>query len=101
MEVIKRDLKDIEKIAMENSEKIDKYSKTSESNAKMIMETIKKLHEHDEQIKKNSFAVEILQDMKKNSDSLANSNKRLCNIISMLSILLLIAIGFIIFLIVK
>lgn len=101
MEVIKRDLKDIEQIAMDNSEKIDEYSKKSEENAKKILETIKKLHEHDEQIKKNSFAVEILQDMKKNSNNLSDTNKRLCNIILILSIMLLIAIGLIIFLIAK
>lgn len=101
MEVIKKDLKDIEQIAIGNSKKIDKYSKISEENAKKILETIEELHKHDEQIKKNSFAVEILHDMKKNSDKLADSNKRLCNIILMLSIMLFVTVGTVIFLLIR
>ena len=108
MEVIKKDLKDIEKMINDNAKKIDENAKTSKKNTDRIIKTMEKLHNHEEkinsnttQIQENSFALDILKDMKNNSNNLAESNKRLCNIILALSIMLFVAVGYIIFLLVK
>ena len=101
MEVIKKDLKEIEQMVIDNTKKIEENSKKIDNNVDRIIKNMDKLHNHDEQIKENSFALEILKDMKNNSNSLSEANKRLCNIILILSIILFVAIGTIIFLLVK
>ena len=65
MEVIKKDLEDIEKMVLENTKKIDENAKANKENTDRIIKNMEKLHSHDEQIKENSFALEILRDMKK------------------------------------
>lgn len=58
MEVIKKDLKDIEQMVLENSKKID-------NNVDRIIKNMEKLHSHEERIQENSYALEILRDYKK------------------------------------
>lgn len=87
MEVIKKDLKDIE-------EKIDKNAKTSAENTAKILETMKKLHEHDEQIKKAEGTLEILH-------TINGGNRRFYAMWLITFISLLASIGFNIFLLIK
>ena len=67
MEVIKKDLKDIEKMVIANA-------KASAENTDRIIKTMEKLHSHEEKInnntnkiQENSYALEILRDYKKNN----------------------------------
>ena len=101
MEVIKKDLKDIEKMMMDFSTRLDKESKKNEENTDKILETMEKLHSHDkritsnkEEIDKNSGTLEILH-------TINGGNKRFYNMWIITFTSLLFSIGFNIFLLIK
>lgn len=67
MEVIKKDLKEIEQMVIANA-------KASAENTDRIIKTMEKLHSHEEKInnntnkiQENSYALEILRDYKRES----------------------------------
>jgi hypothetical protein len=101
MEVIKKDLKDIEQMVIEFSKKVDENAKKSEENAEKIIKTMEKLHNHDkritsnkEEIDKNSGTLEILH-------TINGGNKRFYNMWVITFTSLLVSIGFNIFLLIK
>lgn len=101
MEVIKKDLKDIEQMVIEFSKKVDENAKKSDENAKKIIKTMEKLHNHDEritsnkeEIDKNSGTLEILH-------TINDSNKKFYSMWGITFIAFLVSIGFNIFLLIK
>lgn len=100
MEVIKKDLKDIEQMVIEFSKKVDENAKKSEENAKKIIKTMEKLHNHDEritsnkeEIDKNSGTLEILH-------TINDANRRFYSMWGITFLSLLVSIGFNIFLLI-
>ena len=101
MEVIKKDLKDIEKMVTENTKKIEENSKKIEQNVDRIINNMNKLHNQEEkintnkeQIEKNTGALDILH-------TINDGRKKFYSMWIITFIALLISIGFNIFFIIK
>lgn len=90
-------MEDLKKSVARLEEKID-------NNAINIIENMNRLHSHEEkinnnfdQIQKNSFALDILKDIQKDSDNLAISNKRFYKLLIIILILWFATIGYLIY----
>lgn len=97
MEDLKKSIKRLEK-------KIDKNSIKIDNNVETIISNMNKLHSHEEKInnnaekiQQNSFALDILKDIQKDSDNLAISNKRFYKLLIIVVILWFITIGYLVY----
>ena len=97
-------MEDLKKSIKRLEEKIDKNSIKIDSNVETIIANMNKLHSHEEKInsnaeriQQNSFALDILKDIQKDSDNLAVSNKRFYKLLIIIIILWFATIGYLIY----